>query len=359
MGNRRTASLRAAHEDTSFHALVPACRRRLGDVLRGGGGLNNPAATTGASANAAALSGVASCAATVGTQGANAPGDGGGGGAGSTGGSGGTYGADNTTTPSTAGAGGGSCYLTSGTYVDAATIATGAAGGAGATGYATGGSGSAGSVAITSLPSLLLQKTWGASSLATDGVSVSTTGGTKAASVSASGSAAGGTTAGTRVYEKSGDAITLPVETFTPAAGSTRYVSTLTCTNATSPPTNAPPPRTITLAAADTAVVCTYTNTPKADLSITKTDNATTATSGSTTTYTVVVANAGPAGANNSIAKDAPGSGLSGCVVANCTSAGGAACPATPANLLAAGGATIPTLPSGGAVTFTVTCNVD
>lgn len=328
----------------------------------GGGGLNNPATVTGVAANATALTGVATCSATAGVQGTNAPGDGGGGGgggAGSTGGAGGNFGADNTTTPSTAGGGGGSCYLTGGaTYVDAVALATGVGGGTGATGYATGGSGSTGSVTITALPSLLLQKTWGANSRTTDSIAVSTTGGTKVATVSSSGVVAGGTTAGTRVYEKAGDAITLPAETFTPGASSTAYTATLTCTNATSPPTNATPPRSITLTAADTAAVCTYTNKPNADLSITKSNGVTTVVSGQPTTYTIVISNGGPAPANNSTVTDTPGSGLSGCVVTCTGTTGGASCPAPLANVLTSG-ATIATLPGSSTVTLSVTCNVN
>ncbi|MBS0199714.1 MAG: DUF11 domain-containing protein [Proteobacteria bacterium] len=311
------------------------------------------------------MSALATCTATAGSAGANAPGDGGGGGgggAGSTGGSGGTYGADNTTTPSTAGGGGGSCYRTSGVYVDAATIAAGAAGGTGAGSYVTGGSGTAGSVTITALPSLMLQKTWGANSLASDSISVSTTGGTKVASVSSSGSAAGGTTAGTRVYQKVGDAITLPVEAFTPAASSTKYTATLTCTNATSPPTNVAPPRTITLTAADTAVVCTYTNRPNPDLSITKSNGVTSVVPGSTTTYTIRVTNAGPGSVTGAILKDPIATGL--------TKTGAPACSATPgqctagttptnAQLEGAGGYALPTLAAGQFYEITVTCNVN
>lgn len=109
-------------------------------------------------------------------------------------------------------------------------------------------------------------------------------------------------------------------------------------------------------------------NGPSANLTITKTntpgvngemDQANdTVTGGLPTTYTLVVSNAGPGSANNSVAKDTPDLGLSDCV-ATCTSTtGGAVCPATPANLLTTGGVTIATFPANSSLTFNVTCNV-
>lgn len=106
--------------------------------------------------------------------------------------------------------------------------------------------------------------------------------------------------------------------------------------------------------------VASVTVANQADLSITKTNDATSLVSGTTTTYVVTAANAtGPAPANGTVVRDEPGTGLSGCTVLSCTPSGGASCPATPANLLAAGGATIPLLPVGGQVQFQVQCDVD
>ena len=109
------------------------------------------------------------------------------------------------------------------------------------------------------------------------------------------------------------------------------------------------------------SATCTINNNDSnaADLSVTKTNGTTTVKSGSTTTYTVVASNAGPASGNGAVAKDTPSAGLSGCV-AICTGAtGGAACPATPSNLLTPAGVAIATFPAGSSVTFQVTCNVN
>lgn len=100
----------------------------------------------------------------------------------------------------------------------------------------------------------------------------------------------------------------------------------------------------------------TKTNTPGANGEVDQSDD--TVTSGSATTYTLVVGNKGPSPANNAVARDTPGAGLSDCV-ATCTSTtGGAVCPAAPADLLTAAGVRIAVLPANSSVTFAVTCNV-
>ncbi|MCC7249895.1 MAG: DUF11 domain-containing protein [Lysobacter sp.] len=109
---------------------------------------------------------------------------------------------------------------------------------------------------------------------------------------------------------------------------------------------------------------------PQAEIRITKTNTpgvngevdqaGDTVLSGTNTSYTIVVTNNGPATANNAVVTD-PATGLS-CTAVACTAAGGAACPsATGAALISAlqgAGAVIPALPTGGAVTFTLTCGV-
>lgn len=106
-------------------------------------------------------------------------------------------------------------------------------------------------------------------------------------------------------------------------------------------------------------IACTFVNSNRvADLSITKTNGTTSVAAGTATSYTVVVSNGGPSGADGAVATDTPGAGLTGCSVTGASAAGGAVVPATPANLLTAGGAVIPTLPAGGSVTFTVQCTV-
>lgn len=107
----------------------------------------------------------------------------------------------------------------------------------------------------------------------------------------------------------------------------------------------------------------TITVSNQADLAITKTNATTTATSGATTTYSIVVNNAGPAPANGAVVRDPPAAGLT-CAAVTCGApTNGAVCPTeTGAALLAAlqsnAGVAIPTLPNAGSVTFTLTCTV-
>jgi uncharacterized repeat protein (TIGR01451 family) len=152
-----------------------------------------------------------------------------------------------------------------------------------------------------------------------------------------------------------GDSITLPAEAGTDAG---RYSSVLACTGGHAlSGTDGQQANTLTITS-DAEAVCTYTNTSiEADLSITKTNGATSLTRGSQTTYTVTVRNDGPSAADNSLVRDSPVSGLSGCTVTACTPAG--SCPATPGDLLTAAGATLGTFASNSSVVFTVECTVN
>ncbi len=117
-----------------------------------------------------------------------------------------------------------------------------------------------------------------------------------------------------------------------------------------------------TNAANNTAAVLTNLG-PATLLTVTKTNNTTTVAAGSTTSYTITLANFGPANAPNSIIKDPAATGLN-CTAATCTvTAGTAVCPAgTPAALMtalqSAGGASIPTFDAGSTLSFVVTCGV-
>jgi uncharacterized repeat protein (TIGR01451 family) len=96
-------------------------------------------------------------------------------------------------------------------------------------------------------------------------------------------------------------------------------------------------------------------------LTVAKDNGTSTVTTGDTTTYTVTVANLGPASADGTVVSDLPEAGLSSCSVVSCSAGGGspaAICPATPADLLAPGGVALPGLPAGGTVTFGVRCSV-
>lgn len=102
-----------------------------------------------------------------------------------------------------------------------------------------------------------------------------------------------------------------------------------------------------------------------ADLTINKSNPSGPVVTGSTTTYTIVATNLGPSGSNNAVVTDnwtsMQGLDCSAGPV-TCTASGTAttACPApasvTPAALQA--GVVIPVFPSGGVVTFTLTCLV-
>jgi len=94
-----------------------------------------------------------------------------------------------------------------------------------------------------------------------------------------------------------------------------------------------------------------------ADLSITKTDGVTTVSAGGTTTYTIVVRNAGPSSASGAVVSDPAVSGLTKTSV-TCSAAGGAACPTSITVAGLESGVTIPTFPSGGSVTLTVSALV-
>ena len=100
---------------------------------------------------------------------------------------------------------------------------------------------------------------------------------------------------------------------------------------------------------------------PCANLSVTKTNNVTALVAGQTVVYDVVVTNAGPSAANNTILQDPAAAGLQ-CTAAACTSStGGAVCPA-PANvtiaLLQGTGVLLNNLPANSSLGFQITCGV-
>jgi uncharacterized repeat protein (TIGR01451 family) len=94
------------------------------------------------------------------------------------------------------------------------------------------------------------------------------------------------------------------------------------------------------------------TLTPQADLSITKTDGVTTATSGGSVTYTITASNAGPSHAPGSTVGDTFPASLT--CTWTCVGAGGGTCTASGSGNI---GDTV-NLPAGGSVTYTASCTV-
>ena len=94
-----------------------------------------------------------------------------------------------------------------------------------------------------------------------------------------------------------------------------------------------------------------------ADVSVTKTNGVSGVSTGSTTTYSIVVRNAGPSAADGATVTDPAVGGLDKTAI-SCSAAGGAVCPAAVTVAGLERGLIVPTLPSGGSVTFTVTALV-
>lgn len=99
---------------------------------------------------------------------------------------------------------------------------------------------------------------------------------------------------------------------------------------------------------------------PCAQLSITKANGADSVAAGSTTAYTLTVANAGPSGADNALLRDPPVDGLQ-CTAVSCTGATGAAsCPAAGVTLanLQGSGILLDNFPPNSSISFLLTCGV-
>lgn len=147
-----------------------------------------------------------------------------------------------------------------------------------------------------------------------------------------------------------------------PGTNAGTYTSSLTCTGGGTLAGN-----TLTVDGSGMPVACTYQNTgpTTADLSITKTNNASSVVSGSPTTYVMIATNNGPDPVAGSVVSDTPGAGLT-CPAANpvtcSSSATPSACPAgalTIADLQA--GVTLGFLPAtagSNTVTFGFSCTV-
>ncbi|ATE72267.1 DUF11 domain-containing protein [Lysobacter capsici] len=162
-----------------------------------------------------------------------------------------------------------------------------------------------------------------------------------------------------------GDSLTL-AETLAAANGGA-YDTVLACTGAAD--TN--PADGLSVGAADTAIVCTYTNTHRStDLSITKTNTPAagpldqagdTVNAAQTTTYTLVATNNGTSSITGAVVRDAPTAGIT-CASGNPVTITGNGVPPgsfTVADLTGAGGIVLATLATGQSATLSFDCQVN
>lgn len=259
-------------------------------------------------------------------------GGGGGGGGGFKAGNGGIGGSDNgqrrydsngayvnkTGVPAQGGSPGGSCYFASGSaLVGTPVIQNGVAGGRGSKGtvgsvgadgtYNPSGANAAtrganGRVLITPLPSLTVQKAWGAGFNAGDAVQINVTslpgGATTANSIPLNSTASAAVSTTGPLVQAVGNVITFNAETFT-TENPAHYAQILACTNngvarpVQADPTSGGFPYTLQLADTDNDVVCTYSNTPVPILGISKANNGPWRGGQANAVFTLSVSNAG------------------------------------------------------------------
>lgn len=206
-------------------------------------------------------------------------------------------------------------------------------------------------------PRLTLRKQWSGATVNDSATLTAKVSGTTIDSLPSTATAANTlTTDATPTTVSPGDAIVIS-ETFT-SGNAGIYTPVLACTGS-----SGLSGQTLTVGSADTAIVCTYTNTKNqsADLSITKKTNTTPVVSGQPVSYTITVANAGPATATGAVVKDIPVNGIT-CPAAGNTSVSctGAGCPSTSfpvSNLLS--GVTMGTMATGASATMTFSCTAN
>jgi len=199
--------------------------------------------------------------------------------------------------------------------------------------------------------SLTARKTWVGATI-NDTASISSTGGANNVVLSATANTANETDTATPINVYSGEVLNLGETLSVPA----NYTQTLACTgNATALSGAA-----LTVNAADTAIVCTFTNTGKvADLVITKTNSVAALVAGSTTSYTIRVTNNGPAPVTGAILSDPAVASLSLTAVTCSATPGQCTGPATPSIVqLQSGTYALPVLAVGQFYEITVTANV-
>lgn len=152
----------------------------------------------------------------------------------------------------------------------------------------------------------------------------------------------------------SGNSVTLPriqinsgAELRIQISGTAASAGTLTNTATAAPPAGFTDPSPGNNIATATTVI----SVPSADLSVTKSNDAGTVTSGGVTAYSIVVVNPGPSAADGTTITDPAAANL-GKLSVNCSAAGGAICPGGLTTSTFEAGVQIPTLPAGSTVTF-------
>lgn len=156
-----------------------------------------------------------------------------------------------------------------------------------------------------------------------------------------------GTVTLTRIQINSGGQLLITVNGIAASAGSITNTATVSLPAGFTDPTPGN----------NTSTVATVISVPSADLSVSKTDGQTTATTGGVVAYTIVAANAGPSAANNAVVTDPAATGIAKLSVA-CSAQGGATCPSGLTTASFQAGAQIPLFPAGSTVTFVLSAQV-
>ena len=196
-------------------------------------------------------------------------------------------------------------------------------------------------------------KIWGANTPAGTATTLTLSGGSYAGSAVSGSSTSGGAATTATMNAKSGDSITLAESALT------GYAKAFACTRDSNGATITVSGGGFTMPASSD-VTCTVTNTPNADLSITKKTNTSPVISGQPVSYTLAIANAGPASATGAVVKDIPGSGIT-CPGANIVTCSGTGCPGggiTVGNLLSPG-VTMGAMAAGTSATLTYACTAN
>lgn len=213
---------------------------------------------------------------------------------------------------------------------------------------------------------LTLRKQWAAAVVGDDATITASRGGTVIDTFDSDAGAANELdTDATPTVSFVGDNLTL-AETLAAANGGA-YDTVLACTGAAD--TN--PADGLSVGVADTAIVCTYTNTHRStDLSITKTNTPAagpldqagdTVNAAQTTTYTLVATNNGTGPITGAVVRDAPTAGIT-CAPGNPVTITGNGVPPgsfTVADLTGAGGIVLATLAAGQSATLSFDCQVN